>query len=271
MINYAAAAVLAVALHLLVSLSIRRFKWRMENFKGDTIPHVFGLYIVTWGAVGAGISHFLPFGSHPAATLYLIAILGFGLLGLLDDLLGSRNVGGFGGHFKKLLLEGKLTTGVVKALGGGLLAVYLAYRTSDGLIWRWVLDAALIALAANTINLLDLRPGRALFLFFLGLAPVAAIKCGIFAAPIAILAASAAAGGVSYYDVRGRAMLGDVGSNTLGAVLGLTFALEAGLAGKIAVVAIFMLINVYSERRSISKLIERNPVLGYIDSKLGVR
>lgn len=265
------AIVFALICHVLISSLIRRLRWRKENFRKEMIPSVFGLYIVSYGAVGAVLGRYVSSGSDPANRLYMISILGFGLLGLADDLLGSREVGGFRGHFKKLLVEGKLTTGAAKALGGGLLAVYLGYQASGGAVLLWVLDAAVIALAANTVNLLDLRPGRAIFVFFGGIAVAVILAGGWLSAPVPVAAVVAAAAGVAYWDSRGKAMLGDVGSNSLGAALGLTIALDNTLVWKLIAALGFLLINYYSERHSISKLIERNPVLRSIDSRLGVR
>lgn len=260
-----------VLCHIIITFLIRRFGWRKENFRKEKIPSVFGLYIVVYGAIGAIVAQLLQPDFAPSARLYLISILGFGLLGLADDLLGSRDTGGFLGHFKKLLLEGKLTTGAAKAIGGGLIAVYLGYETSGGAVLLWALDAVVIALAANTINLLDLRPGRALFMFYLGMMIVILLAWRSISAPLPLIIITLAATGVAWYDCRGKAMLGDVGSNALGAVLGLTIALDAPFAAKIAFAAAFLLINVISERWSISRLIERYPALKYIDSKLGVR
>ena len=67
------------------------------------------------------------------------------------------------------------------------------------------------------------------------------------------------------YDLRERMMLGDAGSNALGAVLGL--ALVDRLAGRerwIAVAAAAGL-NLLGERTSLGALIERTPVLATID------
>ncbi|MEN6370635.1 MAG: hypothetical protein ABFD64_01350 [Armatimonadota bacterium] len=267
---YAITAAAAVVCHGIISLAIRRFGWQKENFRKEKIPYVFGLYIVSYGAIGAVLARYTRYGSHDA-NLYLIVLLGFGILGFIDDVFGSRNVGGFRGHFKKLLLEGKLTTGAAKALGGGIIALYLAYQASGGRIGMWALDTVVIALAANTINLLDLRPGRAIFAFFVGLLAAVILAWGSLSAPLAVAVIAAAAIVVAHYDRRGLAMLGDVGSNTLGAVLGLTLALDAPVAGKAAAAAFFFVINLFSERRSISELIEHNNVLSRIDSKLGVR
>lgn len=269
--EYIVLIAVALVLHWIISVMIRRFGWRRENFRGEMIPSVFGLYIMLYGTLGALFSRYTSSGSDPAARLYLVGILGFGLLGLVDDLFGSREVGGFRGHFKKLLLEGRLTTGAAKAIGGGVVALYLGYSTSGGMPGIWALDAAVIALAANTVNLLDLRPGRALFVFFFGLSVAVILVGGWLSAPLVVVSIAVAAAGVAIYDVRGRAMLGDVGSNSLGAALGLTLVLDASVAGKLAVVVVFLAINYYSERHSISQLIERHSVLRSIDSRLGVR
>jgi glycosyltransferase involved in cell wall biosynthesis len=249
----------------------RRLGWRKKNFRGDEIPSVCGLYLVIAGLIGAVAGRYTPFGSDPAARLYFAGILGFGLLGLADDLFGSREVGGFRGHFKKLLVGRRLTTGAAKAIGGGLLALWLGYEASGGGVLDWALDTAAIALAANTINLLDLRPGRAISAFFSCLIGAVLLAWGKVSAPVPLAAVAVAAAGLAFFDSRGKAMLGDVGSNALGAVIGLTIALDAKIEGKIAAVVVFLLINAYSERYSISKLIERRPVLKWIDSKLGVR
>ena len=60
------------------------------------------------------------------------------------------------------LARGRLTTGAVKAVGGlaaGLAAGFILHPGRPAAI---VLDALLIALTANLLNLLDLRPGRCL-------------------------------------------------------------------------------------------------------------
>jgi len=250
---------------------VRRLGWRKRNFCGDEIPAVLGISIVAAGVIGAFASRFVGFDNPDAALSYLIAVVGFGVLGLADDLFGSREVGGFRGHFRKLLNERKLTTGVIKAVGGGAIALWVGYRTSSGEPIRWIVDSLLIALAANTVNLLDLRPGRALFAYFL-IACVGIIAAGLKLSAVTPIAAITVAAVVSsYWDARGRAMLGDVGSNALGASAGLLAALDAGATWKYVLIVLFFIVNYYSERSSISNLIERQPVLRWIDSKLGVR
>ncbi len=256
---------------IVISGAIRRFGWVKENFRKENIPAVFGLHIVAWGAVACFLARYQAIGSDPAARLYLVGILGFGLLGLADDVFGSREVGGFKGHFEKLIFERKLTTGAAKALGGGLIALYLGWRASGGALVPWALSTMVIALAANTINLLDLRPGRAIFSFFVCMVAVVAAALGSLSAPFVLAGVVVATAAVAYFDSTARAMLGDVGSNALGAVVGITIAIDGSILAKAVAVSIFLIINAYSERRSITKLIAGNRALSYIDSKLGVR
>jgi hypothetical protein len=72
-------------------------------------------------------------------------------------------------------------------------------------------------------------------------------------------------------DSRGRAMMGDAGSNMLGAALGLTIALGTGIAVHVAAIVVFAGVHWYSEKRSISALIESSRMLRAIDRRLGVR
>ena len=61
-----------------------------------------------------------------------VAAVGFGLFGLLDDLAGSTARRGFRGHVGALR-QGELTTGLLKLVGGGLVAVVVAWPVGRGL------------------------------------------------------------------------------------------------------------------------------------------
>ena len=56
--------------------------------------------------------------------------------------------------------RGRLSTGAIKAIGALALAAY-ALRAAASSRWRYLADLALLLLATNLFNLLDLRPGRA--------------------------------------------------------------------------------------------------------------
>jgi hypothetical protein len=157
-------------------------------------------------------------------------------LGLADDLFSGPERG-FAGH----LASGR-TTGVLKLVGIPL-AGLLATRRLSG--------ALLVGLAANALNQLDTRPGRALKAYLLAAIPLRAPLL-----PAVILAP---------YDLREMAMLGDSGSNALGAVLGLTSVDRfTGRSRWLAIGALAGL-NLLGELHSLGELIERSPALSALD------
>jgi UDP-GlcNAc:undecaprenyl-phosphate GlcNAc-1-phosphate transferase len=195
--------------------------------------------------------------------LAVLVALGFGLLGLLDDLVGSGGDGrGFRGHLRAMR-SGQLTTGFVKLAGGGAVAVIVASSVSDRVV-DVVVDALLIALAANLANLLDRAPGRA--------GKVGAVA---FVALLIAGGAQRALGGVAAVvgavvallpaDLHERVMLGDAGANVLGAALGLGVALVAPTGVRVAVLVVLLALNVLSEAISFSSVIERVPPLRWLD------
>ncbi len=130
---------------------------------------------------------------------------------------------------------------------------------------RWLLGAAVLVLATNVFNLLDLRPGRATKAFVLlgaGLAIGSADlrplwSLGLFAGPALV---------AGIYDLRERAMLGDTGANLLGALAGLWLVLTLSGTGQLVALALLAIITLYGELRSISELVERVPGLRELDS-----
>jgi UDP-GlcNAc:undecaprenyl-phosphate/decaprenyl-phosphate GlcNAc-1-phosphate transferase len=202
---------------------------------------------------------------EPGVGLALIYVLGIAFLGLVDDLIGSDEgqPRGWRGHFRALG-TGRLSTGVVKAVGALGLALLVAANPvlSAG---DYLLSAAVLVLATNLFNLLDLRPGRAGKVFVLlgagltigsrDLDPLWTL--GLFLGPILVLLP---------LDLREVGMLGDTGSNVIGAVAGvwLILTLETTLALAIAA-GLLALITLYGEFRSISAFVERTPGLRQLD------
>jgi len=102
---------------------------------------------------------------HPELLPIALYALGVIALGLVDDVFGAPPPGrpqrrGWRGH-GAAALRGEVSTGVLKAAGSlGLALLAMSYRNlSDG---RWLLAAAVLVLATNLFNLLDLRPGRSI-------------------------------------------------------------------------------------------------------------
>jgi UDP-N-acetylmuramyl pentapeptide phosphotransferase/UDP-N-acetylglucosamine-1-phosphate transferase len=261
----------AVLWHIMVFRLAPRLGLVKPNFRKTPIMASYG--IVSFGYVAAAIvtAAYLGPAQWRHALLYLWVMAVMWALGAADDIWGSREVGGFAGHFRKLFTQGKITTGAVKAIGGGIVGIAAGYVISEGEPVRWALAAVLIPLTANMLNLLDLRPGRASAVFFLGLGVTCLVTLGRLQAPWVVGAIALVAFAWAIPDSRGKAMMGDSGSNSLGAALGVTVALNTFPAFQMVAILCIAALHVFSERHSISDLIERNPILRRLDRLVGVR
>lgn len=190
--------------------------------------------------------------------LGIVTLVFFGILGLIDDVSGDRTSRGFRGHFHALR-NGVLTTGALKAILGGLGAFLIGSFLAKNLV-EVMLNGLLIALGANTLNLFDLRPGRAgkVFLIF---SMVILITSG-FSVDFLIVFASVL--GYLAWDLRQQVMMGDTGSNCLGAFLGL-YLVRSSLLFRLGIVFLLICLQVLCERLSLTKLIESNRVLDFLD------
>jgi hypothetical protein len=196
--------------------------------------------------------------------LAVLAAAGFALLGLLDDLGGQGQSGGFRGHLRALV-TGRLTTGAVKLFGGAALAVVVvAAGTSGRSLGRLLADAALVALAANLGNLLDRAPGRVTKSAALAFAVLAvATGAGPDLAGTALVVGAGL--GLLVPDLRERCMLGDAGANVLGAAVGLGVVVACSPGVRLAALATVAALNVLSEVVSFSRVIRATPPLRWAD------
>ncbi len=244
--------------------------WHLErkNFKGKTIPAGFGFLLVLVAVPLYGLLLVLHVGGHIWA--FLFAVLGFGAVGLIDDIYGTREAGGFRGHIG-LLKKGKVSTGLLKAVVGGMLGLILGFVAAGFDPVQGFLNGFLISLCANTLNLLDLRPGRAVSCFWVGILALFFARTGRLSEWQSLLPILTPAVLLTVQDRSARVMLGDAGSNALGAVLGLALVYEIGFPMKVAVLLVMVIVHLYAEKYSISKLIESNRILRYVDRLLGER
>ncbi|MHB1505839.1 MAG: hypothetical protein ACYCVA_03980 [Sulfobacillus sp.] len=234
-------------------LHLARWGWLRNNFLGQPVVVGAGLLVAAGGALLALITGWLGAGRGPIVALTVVT---FAILGALDDRLGDRSAGGFHGHLRALW-HGQVTTGAVKALGGGVVALLVAWWWG-GSILVVVGHALLIALSANAINLLDLRPGRALKvaipLLVASTLTSGASWAGFTGGAIALLPE----------DLAGSAMLGDTGANALGAAAGLGI-LGFDVAWQAILLIALVGLHLYTERHSLSDLINRHRWLTAID------
>ena len=231
-----------------------------RNFRGRSLPTAAGIVLPLAAVLvegGRAVVATFGVGDGPAVgarALLLVAAMGFGLLGLIDDLAGGADDRGFRGHLRALV-QGRVTTGALKLLGGGVLALLVVAPFVGESPVRLVADAALVALCANLGNLLDRAPGRTIkasvgaFLVLL----VAAGRPADLSSTAVIIGAAL---GLFLDDLHERLMLGDAGSNVLGAVLGLGVVAACGPGARdVALVAVAGL-NVAGELVSFSRVID---------------
>ncbi len=203
----------------------------------------------------------------PELRRWIVYVLGVALLGLLDDALGrgadADTPRGWRGH-ARAVAAGGFSTGAIKAAGALALAAYaVSGRGREGI--DYLADLALLLLATNLFNLLDLRPGRVEKAFFallaglcLGATTLEPLELlGIFVGPVAV---------GSVFTLRERAMLGDTGSNLVGALAGISMLVTLGETGRWIALAAIAALTVYGEFRSISKTIDAVPPLRWLDS-----
>lgn len=242
-----------------------------RNHRGRLVPVAAGIVVTltliavtgVWRVLVSALGWIDP--GADARTHALVIAGGFGLLGLFDDLAAQGDDRGFRGHLGALA-RGRLTTGGLKLLGGGLLALAVTPAVDEFVWWRLVLGAAVIALAANTANLFDRAPARCTKVA-LGCAVPLFLTCAPVERPLlaglAVLVGAAI--GLVFFDARESLMLGDAGANVLGAALGWGLVATTGPVTQLVVLVVLVGLNLASEKVSFSRVIDGNGVLRAID------
>jgi hypothetical protein len=156
--------------------------------------------------------------------------------GLVDDVWSGEERG------VRAHVRAGRTTGVLKLVAIPAIGL-LATRKASG--------ALLVGLAANALNQLDTKPGRALKAYLAG-----ALLLGAPVAPAVVLLP---------YDLREMAMLGDGGANALGALLGLRSVGRLTGRGRWIAIGALATLNLVGETRSLGAVIERTPGLRDLD------
>lgn len=211
-------------------------------------------------AVSAALAGVLA-GPAPTPSAALVVLVP-GVLGGIDDLVGETGTKGLRGHLGALR-SGRVTTGALKVAGLGAVAVVAALlEKGEGIpLRRSVADTVLIAGTANLVNLLDLRPGRALKVTT---AAGALLLVPSGSRPLA--GALLGAAGVLPEDLAGESMLGDCGANALGGLLGLGLVRGLGPRARFGAAVAVTGLTLLSERVSFTRVIEATPVLRDLDA-----
>jgi len=230
-----------------------------KNFKGMEIPISVGGFIILLEMLLVLTMNTFNNYDH----LYILgSLLLITIIGTYDDLYGDSTIKGLRGHIRAFF-TGRITSGFLKAAIGGIIALFLGWYFGNNVIER-ITNFLLILLMINALNLFDLRPGRAFKVFFILFSflifttsflqqdKIAPIIFGILLI-------------VFFEDIRAHIMLGDSGSNLLGLHLGIWFSMYFPILGQWIIIFLLIGLHIYTERYSLSTLIEKHKILKKID------
>lgn len=247
-------------------------RWTRTNHRGDSVSLLAGPAAAA-GLIVAGVVGAASLRGAVATTIATATAAAFGVIDDLDEDTAERTKG-LRGHLGALA-HGRVTTGGMKLLGigaGSLVAAAVATetratggsrRSAAGWLFDVATSGALVAASANLVNLLDLRPGRALKATGLAAAPMALAGgrgAGIAAAIVGVSVAGLES------DLDERDMLGDGGANALGAALGAAVALDAPRPVRLALLAGAIGLTLVSEKVSFTEVIASTPGLRELDA-----
>lgn len=256
-----AAATGRVVFGVLVGRASSAPGWSAPNYRGQPVSMLAGPVAVLAGAAWGAAAGSVPRRLRLAAVT---AGCGAAVVGRYDDRYGAPSARGLVGHLDAFR-SGRDRTGVIKIVGIGASGLAAGALARPALV-DVLLAGGVVAGTANLVNLLDVRPGRALKgvlligVPFLGPGPAGDLLAGPLGAAAAMLPV----------DLAERSMLGDAGANGLGALLGV--ALTEGRSRRHLTVALLALggLTAASEAVSFSAVIDRVPPLRRLD-RLGRR
>ncbi|SFK93359.1 hypothetical protein SAMN03159341_102239 [Paenibacillus sp. 1_12] len=212
---------------------------------------------------------------------YTAAMSVVALAGFADDAIGDKMIKGLKGHWLLWKEKQICSTGLLKAILTGIAALLFVSGLSSDSWWQLCADLILLGLMTNGINLLDVRPGRALKGFFMitaagtfvQLSAIAisgqfhigellqtAMKLAPYVLPVYI-----GAGILLGPDLRAELMIGDAGANVLGFALGCWVVLGSAWQLQAILIVLLLVLHIMAWRSSVSQWIEANRLLLWFD------
>lgn len=234
-----------------------------ENFKSNKIPNAMGILFIFVQVITLGIIEIINPIDNKINLIYLLGFVFIGIIGLLDDLIGEKDIKGLKGHIKAFF-RGKLTTGAIKAFLGLFISFVISSYISTDII-NFIINGLVIGLFTNSINLFDLRPGRAAKTFILVSVLLIIISSKSYTNHI-IYSIYGLLIPYIILDLKAEVMMGDTGANVLGFTLGIYTTTNLDIITKIVILIMLILIHFLAEKVSFSKIIENNRVLKYLDN-----
>lgn len=239
-----------------ITIFFEKVGWHVTNYLKVRIPYSLGFCLLIACFIH-GRFFLYPSYSYIFGYLTIIWFIGF-----IDDTQGTKYPKGLRGHIKYLLVERKVSTGIIKIFG----TVFISAITTWLLNPITMIDASryffLLIFTPHVMNLLDTRPLRVwklaginafLFLPFLYNFLVQVVMFGLLLVPI------------TYFESKKKAMLGDNGATLVGGAIALVIIFQLSPTIQTILLLFYFFIILLAEKVSISKLIEKNGVLRVFD------
>lgn len=258
--------------------------WVVPNWLGDFLPTGSGvLYIFYNLPIRVSLVMVDMFGQkengwYLVQSLMIDGVLALGVwIGWYDDVYGDRRIKSIRAHLHVLWTKGVLTSGIIKLITMPLIGALIGYihrlNTVTVTGWDIVVPMAVSALLASVLthvmNLLDVRPLRAvkgwlllsfpllLWVFLINGRRERWLDVWLFAAFLIAMSA---------LEARRRLIIGDAGAILLGLWLTYMIVSELGTIVQLTIALIGIPIILYAEAFSLSRFIEKHPILRAIDA-----
>ncbi|MCD8501275.1 MAG: hypothetical protein LRY71_05835 [Bacillaceae bacterium] len=238
------------------TIFFKKVGWEVENYLNLRIPYSLGVcllvafYIHGW------------FFLYPTFNIIFGYLTMIWLIGFIDDTKGTKYPKGLKGHIKYLIVEKKVSTGIIKIIGTvsvSAVTTYLLNPTTVIVACRYFL---LLTFTPHVMNLLDTKPLRVWKL--------AGVQALLFLPLYYNLKAEIASLGVLivpiiYLESKRKAMLGDNGATLVGGAIALVVLYQLSPFVQTMLLLFYFFVILLAEKISISKLIENNFILRVFD------
>lgn len=255
---------LAICISLLLLYILSQLAYKINNveinYRGHKIPVGTGLLIpILFLCFYPLVKHIGQFNEW-IIYCYLTVILG--IVGFIDDRFGNKQIKGIKGHLSYLMKSKKMSTGFAKLV----LITMVGFSVSTVLyeqLLTIIVCTITFAIWTNIVNLLDVRPGRAIKGFWL----VTTITFSMHFFEIAYLEWGLVILSIPLFivDINEWGMLGDSGSNILGGLIGFWIIAFSSNVELYIYLLIGSALTIYAEKKSFSKWIEKYPIIRRID------
>lgn len=230
------------------------------NYKGERIP------VGSGSIIPFSLLFITPFIDNQHLTNdwmnYYLLSFALGIIGFVDDRYGNKEVKGIKGHLLHLIKDKKISTGLLKLI----LISFVGFLISIKLYEQWLtilLATITFSIWTNIINLLDVRPGRAIKGFLI----LAFITIFFHFSEIGFLEWLTILLALLLFivDIMEWWMLGDTGSNIIGGIVGYWIILHSSQIELLLYLLIGSLLTIYAEKKSFSRWIDSHPIIKKID------